>query len=62
MNLPKPTEDWESAIGQLRLLGFGDISRGGTPESSSNANSNGDSALMVVHQLDCQTSSIIVVA
>ena len=24
MNLPTPTEDWESAVGQLRMLGYGD--------------------------------------
>ena len=50
MNLPKPTEDWESAIGQLRILGFGDfshcVSQTGTDSKK----------LHVVHRLDCQVS------
>ena len=58
MNLPKPTEDWESATGQLHLLGFGEYSHW-----VSDGNDGGDtSKLYVVHRLDCQTSGIMVVA
>ncbi|KAL9185280.1 hypothetical protein ACHAXT_003057 [Thalassiosira profunda] len=62
INLPKPTEDWESAIGQLRMLGFGDFSPVSSTIAKNSATSHGDSKLHVVHRLDCQTSGIMVVA
>mmetsp|Transcript_31819 Transcript_31819/g.66883 ORF Transcript_31819/g.66883 Transcript_31819/m.66883 type:complete len:463 (+) Transcript_31819:25-1413(+) len=72
MNLPKPTENWESAIGQLRMLGFGDCGHcvSTITEDSGNADRSDDkgqhqpnhSKLHVVHRLDCQTSGIMVVA
>ncbi len=52
MNLPKPTEDWESAIGQLRILGFGDYSHNVSPIGTESRK------LFVVHRLDCQVSRI----
>ncbi len=39
MNLAKPTEDWESALGQLRLLGFGDFAHYNLCDPSSTSNS-----------------------
>ena len=67
MNLPKPTEDWESALGQLRLLGFGDHNHfacADTNERSKRQNrgvedhhcQTSDSKLHIVHRLDCQVS------
>ena len=68
MNLPKPTEDWESALGQLRLLGFGDYSHfvcADMKERSKTQNrgvedhhhcQTSDSKLHIVHRLDCQVS------
>lgn len=53
MNLPKPTEDWESAIGQLRLLGFGDYSH----NVSGCSDQKECAKLHVVHRLDCQVST-----
>ena len=53
MNLPQPTHDWESAIGQLHLLGFGDFSYNVSASAKH---------LHVVHRLDCQTSGIMIVA
>jgi len=58
LNLPKPTEDWESATGQLHLLGFGEYSHW----VSSTSDSSTTAKLYVVHRLDCQTSGILVVA
>jgi hypothetical protein len=55
MNLPKPTEDWESAIGQLRILGFGDYSHNVSPISGNNDVTE-SKKLFVVHRLDCQVS------
>ena len=52
MNLPKQTEDWESAVGQLKLLGFGDH----------DSRVLDTKHLYVVHRLDCQTSGVMVVA
>jgi len=40
MNLPKPTEDSESALGQLRLLGFGDFAHYNLCNPSSMPNSS----------------------
>ncbi len=57
INLPKPTEDWESAIGQLRILGFGDCSHC-VSSISENTNGTDSKKLFVVHRLDCQVSSI----
>ena len=54
MNLPKQTEDWESAVGQLKLLGFG--------EHDSRVLDTNTKHLYVVHRLDCQTSGVMVVA
>jgi len=66
MNLPKPTEDWESAIGQLRMLGFGDFSNCVSAVSKDSGNTEKrrpdcsrqsiDAKLHVVHRLDCQVS------
>ncbi|KAL3793529.1 hypothetical protein HJC23_007269 [Cyclotella cryptica] len=75
MNLPQPTDDTESAIGQLRLLSFGDYAHNnhGPPETvdevrkriseeGENSKSSKKYKLHVVHRLDCQTSGIMVVA
>jgi tRNA pseudouridine32 synthase/23S rRNA pseudouridine746 synthase len=51
LGLPEPTSHEESAIGQLRLLGYAD-----TDESRSNQQ------LFVVHRLDCETSGVMVFA
>jgi hypothetical protein len=69
MNLPTPTDDEDSAIGQLRLLGFGDYAHNnhGPPESVDDVKkriSESDDRkkesekfkLHVVHRLDCQVS------
>jgi hypothetical protein len=68
MNLPKPTEDWESAIGQLRMLGFGDYSNVVSAVSKDCGNTEKrhpdctrqsiEAKLHVVHRLDCQVSPI----
>jgi hypothetical protein len=67
MNLPEPTDDTESAIGQLRLLGFGDYAHNnhGPPETVDNVKKrisegagNEVFKLHVVHRLDCQVSMI----
>ena len=62
LNLPKPTEDWESATGQLHLLGFGEYSHWVSTSSTNNCDSSTTAKLYVVHRLDCQTSGILVVA
>ena len=62
LNLPKPTEDWESATGQLHLLGFGEYSHWVSSSSPSTGDSSATAKLYVVHRLDCQTSGILVVA
>eukprot|EP00956_Cyclotella_meneghiniana_P044893 scaffold341952_cov79-Cyclotella_meneghiniana.AAC.1 len=73
MNLPTPTNDEESAIGQLRLMGFGDYAHNnhGPSETvdevkkriSCEGKAESDKfKLHVVHRLDCQTSGIMVVA
>jgi tRNA pseudouridine32 synthase/23S rRNA pseudouridine746 synthase len=51
LGLPDPTSLEESALGQLRLLGYAD-----TDESRSNQQ------LFVVHRLDCETSGVMVFA
>lgn len=51
LGLPDPTSHEESAMGQLRLLGYAD-----KDESRSNQQ------LFVVHRLDCETSGVIVFA
>jgi tRNA pseudouridine32 synthase/23S rRNA pseudouridine746 synthase len=51
LGLPDPTSHEESALGQLRLLGYAD-----TDESRSNQQ------LFVVHRLDCETSGVMVFA
>jgi hypothetical protein len=63
MNLPKPTEDWESAIGQLRMLGFGDhsncvstVSNDSEETKKNHPECTIESKLYVVHRLDCQVS------
>ena len=56
MNLPMATEDWESAVGQLSILGFGDYSHWVSSLSTENIGSY--SKLHVVHRLDCQVSEI----
>ena len=61
MNLPSPTEDHESAVGQLRLLGFGDHCGTGAV-ASSGPRCDAPKRLHVVHRLDCQTSGVMVVA
>ena len=69
MNLPTPTNDEESAIGQLRLMGFGDYAHNnhGPSESveevkkrisSEGKAESGKFKLHVVHRLDCQVSAI----
>ena len=59
LNLPTPTEDWESALGQLRLLGYGDFAN----ENDTNLLvRNGNSKLHIVHRLDCQTSGVMLFA
>ncbi len=61
LNLPTPTEDWESALGQLRLLGYGDFAN----ENNTNLlvrNVNENSKLHIVHRLDCQTSGVMLFA
>ncbi|KAL7476399.1 hypothetical protein ACHAW6_002265 [Cyclotella cf. meneghiniana] len=75
MNLPQPTDDTESAIGQLRLLSFGDYAHNnhGPPETvdevrkrifeeDERSRRSKNFKLHVVHRLDCQTSGIMVVA
>jgi len=73
MNLPTPTEDWESAVGQLRMLGFGDHDHNiVTTVQGNNYNTgkkchdctsqNTGTMLYVVHRLDCQTSGVMVIA
>ena len=64
LNLPKPTEDWESATGQLHLLGFGEYSHWVSTSSPSTGEMDvkSNKKLYVVHRLDCQTSGILVVA
>ena len=52
MNLPTPTEDRESAIGQLRQLGYGDIF--GNESSCTNKDKDSSKKLHTVHRLDCQ--------
>lgn len=59
MNLPEPTEDWESAIGQLRILGFGDYSHC-VSSISEHENGTESKKLFVVHRLDCQVSGITI--
>jgi hypothetical protein len=66
MNLPTPTDDEDSAIGQLHLLGFGDYAHNnhGPPESmddvkkriscESKQDERKKFKLHVVHRLDCQ--------
>ena len=51
LGLPDPTSHEESALGQLRLLGYAD-----TDESRSNK------TIFVVHRLDCETSGVMVFA
>lgn len=51
LGMPEPTSHEESAMGQLRLLGYADID-----ESRSNQQ------LFVVHRLDMQTSGVMVFA
>ena len=61
MSLPTPTEDWESAQGQLRLRGYGDFAN----ENNHNLPAKSScetSKLHVVHRLDCQTSGVMVFA
>eukprot|EP01082_Thalassiosira_pseudonana_P001441 g589.t1 g589 contig10:347926-348947(+) len=69
MNLPKATDDTESALGQLRLLNYGEYAHSNyVPSNTSNGSSSASNAekskyqLHVVHRLDCQTSGIMVVA
>jgi hypothetical protein len=71
MNLPTPTDDEDSAIGQLRLLGFGDYAHNnhGPPESmddvkrrisnESREDEKKKFKLYVVHRLDCQVCFVI---
>ena len=62
MNLPKPTEDFESAIGQLRMLGFGDHSNcapATTKGGGHNSLQTNVAKLHVVHRLDCQVGQLI---
>ena len=59
MNLPTPTKDWESAQGQLRLLGYGDFANENTHKSSTTTK---NCKLHVVHRLDCQTSGVLLFA
>lgn len=71
MNLPTPTADWESAIGQLRMLGFGDYSNcvSTVSEDSGNAEKRDpqcsrqsiEAKLHVVHRLDCQVSAVLLI-
>jgi hypothetical protein len=63
MNLPKPTEDWESAIGQLCMFGFGDytncvsiVSNYSEETKKNYPECTNESKLYVVHRLDCQVS------
>lgn len=56
MNLPKPTEDWESAIGQLRMMGFGDYNHCASTTANEDSGKSSDAKLHVVHRLDCQVS------
>eukprot|EP00984_Skeletonema_dohrnii_P015541 scaffold6739_cov186-Skeletonema_dohrnii-CCMP3373.AAC.3 len=58
MNLPTPTEDWESAQGQLRLLGYGDFAN----ENNHSLSTSEKIKLHVVHRLDCQTSGVLLFA
>ena len=72
MNLPTPTEDEESAIGQLRMLGFGDYAHNnhGPPETledvkkriadESKGNGEKQFKLHVVHRLDMQVSVLTI--
>ena len=55
LNLPTPTSDRESAMGQLRLLGFGE-------HDHLISETDAKYKLHVVHRLDCETSGIMVVA
>ena len=55
LKAPAPTEDGESALGQLHLMGFGE---NGQRVDGTDA----QHVLHVVHRLDCQTSGIMVVA
>ncbi|KAL7435986.1 hypothetical protein ACHAXM_004947 [Skeletonema potamos] len=62
MNLPTPTEDWESAQGQLRLRGYGDFTSENSYNSPATNSGSEKSNLHVVHRLDCQTSGVMVFA
>ena len=69
MNLPTPTDDTESAIGQLHLMGFGDYAHNNhspleTVDDVKKRLSISDeiaklktARLYVVHRLDCQVST-----
>lgn len=72
MNLPTPTDDKDSAIGQLRLLGYGEYAHNNhnPPETVDDVKkrisdeSKGDAdakrfKLHVVHRLDCQVNMLI---
>ncbi len=62
MNLPTPTEDWESAQGQLRLCGYGDFANENSYNTPAGNSGSEKSKLHVVHRLDCQTSGVMVFA
>ena len=59
LNLPKPTEDWESATGQLFLLGYGEYSHWVSSDSVKDDQqlTISNNRLYVVHRLDCQVSN-----
>jgi hypothetical protein len=70
MNLPQPTDDAESATGQLRLLSFGDYAhnnhgpletvdevRKRISEEEEQSKRSKKFKLHVVHRLDCQVSN-----
>jgi hypothetical protein len=49
LNLPEPTKQEESAVGQLILMGYGQDGR-----NNKNLNSSSSESLHVVHRLDCE--------
>ena len=72
MNLPTPTDDEDSAIGQLHLLGFGDYAHNNhnpvetvedvkkrISEKESGDGGTKEFKLHVVHRLDCQVCTLI---
>ena len=62
MNYPKSTNNCESALGQLKLLGLAKSIPGGGGVDGSHDNSRMDHDMFVVHRLDCETSGVMVFA